>query len=43
MAVETLEELHLDTVALLEGAVLPAEYRSKWANTQEFPIHGIVF
>jgi tetratricopeptide (TPR) repeat protein len=35
--------LVLDTVALLEGAVTPAEYRSKWASTQEAPIHGIVF
>jgi hypothetical protein len=35
--------LVLDTVALLEGAVTPAEYRSKWASTQEASIHGIVF
>ena len=35
--------LVLDTVALLEGAVTPEEYRSKWVSTQEAPIHGIVF
>src|SRR5215475_4436874 len=35
--------LVLDTVALLEGAVTPEDYRSKWVRTQEAPIHGIVF
>ena len=35
--------LVLDTVALLEGAVTPEDYRSKWASTQEAPLPGIVF
>jgi hypothetical protein len=35
--------LVLDTVALLEGAVTPEDYRSKWVSAQEAPIPGIVF
>jgi tetratricopeptide (TPR) repeat protein len=40
---ESCGALVLDTVALLEGAVTPAAYRSKWASPQAAPIHGVVF
>jgi hypothetical protein len=40
---ESCGALVLDTVALLEGAVTPAAYRSKWASTQAAPIPGIEF
>ena len=40
---ESCGALVLDTVALLEGAVTPEDYRSKWVSTQEAPLHGIVF
>ena len=32
-----------DTVALLEGAVTPEDYRSKWSSTQEAHRHRVVF
>jgi tetratricopeptide (TPR) repeat protein len=35
--------LVLDTVALLEGAVTPEDYRSKWSSTQEAHIHRVGF
>jgi tetratricopeptide (TPR) repeat protein len=35
--------LVLDTVALLEGAMTPEDYRRKWASPQEVPIPRIVF
>jgi hypothetical protein len=40
---ESCGALVLDTVALLDGAVTPEDYRSKWVSTQEAPLHGIVF
>jgi tetratricopeptide (TPR) repeat protein len=40
---ESCGALVLDTVALLEGAMTPEDYRSKWASVQEAPIPRVVF
>jgi hypothetical protein len=31
-----------DTIALLEGALTPQDYRNKWAGAQEAQTHGVV-